>query len=212
MKIPHTAIGILAAAAHGAAALSFSDEIGTHPELSSMSAYLNGNPSVRSVFDSATDVTILAPENSAFDMLTGTTNASQPLHNSTLIDGILLYHIINGTWEARDFEAGQPRFLPTHLTDPRFANVSDGQVVQILHANQSTNFISGLNAEGQFVDNSVSCPPPSTAQGFHTTKRQSRASTMTTAPSTSSTKSSRSPRAQHSPCWQPTSPLRGAQS
>lgn len=158
MKIPYIAISILSAV-QMAAARSFSDEISTNPQLSNMSFYVSGNPNLRSMFDDATNATILAPENSAFNLLvgslTGNASTSQPLDNSTGVAGILLYHIVNGTWQASDFSSSTPQFLPTYLDIPNFANVSGGQAVQFLNADGSTNYTSGLNAGGQFI-NSVS--------------------------------------------------------
>jgi uncharacterized surface protein with fasciclin (FAS1) repeats len=141
---------LLALGAGGAFAQSFSEELGRHPELSNMRSYLESNPDLMSMFESPTDVTILAPENNAFSVLTGPLeDDQQPLANASLIRGILQYHVVNGTHEADDFEDSE--FLHTHLTQPQFQNVSDGQVIHFVQEDDRVNCISGLNSESRFV-------------------------------------------------------------
>ncbi|KAL1957847.1 hypothetical protein VTO42DRAFT_5412 [Malbranchea cinnamomea] len=142
---------IVALWAGGATAQSFADRISSIPELSNISFYVGQNPELRSVFDSR-NVTILAPEDSAFHDLVGMlqVNATEPLPNATGIRGILEYHIVNGTHPSTDFNS-TPRFLSTHLTNPGFTNVSGGQVVQIVDRDGTLECISGLNAQARFV-------------------------------------------------------------
>jgi uncharacterized surface protein with fasciclin (FAS1) repeats len=150
-----TGVILLALGATGALAQSFSEELGRHPELSNMRSYLESNPDLMSMFESPTDVTILAPENNAFSVLTGPMQDNQPLANASLIQGILQYHVVNGTHERDDFEDSE--FIHTHLTQSQFQNVSDGQVIHFVHDNDRVNCISGLNARSQLTG-TVSLP------------------------------------------------------
>ena len=106
--------------------------------------YLQNTPTLRETVDAARNVTILVPWNENFQELVSTNiDPSQPPANSSLIDGILTYHVINGTYRSSDITS-EPKFLKTLLDNPTFENVRSGQVIKAINENDTTTFYSGL--------------------------------------------------------------------
>ncbi|KAI1967126.1 hypothetical protein LOZ58_000622 [Ophidiomyces ophidiicola] len=150
MKLRH----VVAAAtlASEGLALNFSETISDIPELSNMAAFISQNSSLQSAFDTPKNITVLAPNNDAFNDLVGTqSNGSAPLGNSSLITGILKYHVLKGVYNESNFK-NENQFIPTLLDDSTFANVSNGQVVRISRRDDSIHCITGLNDDVQFVN------------------------------------------------------------
>lgn len=127
----------------------FTQAISGRPELSNLSTYLNNTPGMRDRFNSARNVTILAPSDENFkDLIAANIEPSEPPANSILIDGILTYHIINGTHRTSDITS-RPQFLKTLLDDRNFENVRSGQVVKAVREGDDTKFYSGLLRESK---------------------------------------------------------------
>lgn len=122
----------------------FSQVISSRPELSNFTTYLNNTPALRDGFNSARNVTVLAPSDDSFkDLIYTNIDASQPPANSSLIDGILTYHLINGTYRSADITS-KPKFLKTFLDNPTFENVRSSQVVKAVKEGDDLKFYSGL--------------------------------------------------------------------
>ncbi|WEW56781.1 hypothetical protein PRK78_002234 [Emydomyces testavorans] len=137
-------------------AANFSQTISGIPELSNMSTYISQNTALQSMFDTPSNVTILAPDNAAFgDLVQVQPNGSVPLSNSSLINGILQYHILKGIFNTSNF-TNTSQFIPTLLNDPTFTNVTSGQVVRAVQRDNTVHCISGLNQDAQFVGQSHS--------------------------------------------------------
>lgn len=122
----------------------FSQVISSRPELSNFTTYLNNTPELRDGFNAARNVTILAPSDDSFkDLISTNINPAEPPANSSLIDGILTYHLLNGTYRSVDI-TDQPRFLKSFLDNPTFENVRSGQVVKAVKEGDEVKFYSGL--------------------------------------------------------------------
>ncbi|EPE26712.1 FAS1 [Glarea lozoyensis ATCC 20868] len=76
-------------------------------------------------------VTILAPNNDAFEKIPYTElNAAFANNDQTIITNVLEYHILSGSKTAAQLIPGAPVFIPTLLTNPSFSNVSGGATVE----------------------------------------------------------------------------------
>jgi uncharacterized surface protein with fasciclin (FAS1) repeats len=64
---------------------------------------------------------------------------------------LLQYHIANGTHPSAMF-ALQPLFVPTLLNNPKYTNITGGQVVEITSANNTTTIVTGVKAESHVVE------------------------------------------------------------
>lgn len=131
----------------------FTQVISSRPELSNLSAYLNNTPGMKDRFSSARNVTILAPSDDNFkDLIAANIKPNEPLANSNLIDGILTYHIINGTQRSADITS-KPKFLKTFLDNPNFENVRSGQVIKAVKEGNDIKFYSGLLRDSKSTTN-----------------------------------------------------------
>ncbi|KAI4655384.1 hypothetical protein J4E93_000096 [Alternaria ventricosa] len=91
-----------------------------------------------------TNITILAPSNSAFGKIDNETLSSLT-SNEGLLTALLQYHVLNGTFRSTDI-TNTSTFVPTALTNPMFTNVTGGQVVEAIAMDDSVMFYSGLLA------------------------------------------------------------------
>jgi uncharacterized surface protein with fasciclin (FAS1) repeats len=103
------------------------------------------------------NITILAPSNDALGaLLNDTTVAKQVAADPGLIGAILQYHVLNGTYYASNI-TDTPAFVKTLLTNETYTNVTSGQVVEAVAANDTVSFYSGFRAQSN-VTEAVSCP------------------------------------------------------
>jgi len=87
-----------------------------------------------------TNVTLLAPSNNALARL----NTSGIAITPELVTALISYHTLNGTILSTALSNETSTFAPTHLTNPAFSNVTGGQVVEAILANNTAYFYSGL--------------------------------------------------------------------
>jgi uncharacterized surface protein with fasciclin (FAS1) repeats len=112
-------------------------------ELSNLTTYLGLFPDLVSQLSQLQNVTLLAPNNDAFaTFLNSSAGAALAENNTALIQAVLTYHVLNGTYE--DF-GNETQFIPTALQPPTFTNVTGGQVVQAVPGEDgAVTFYSGL--------------------------------------------------------------------
>lgn len=121
-------------------------------DLSTLLRAINIVPGLAATLNSASDITILAPTNAAFNATPPDTQESQSLANET-VDGvstILAYHVINGAYTSDDI--GEiPIYVPT-LFNSSYAiggtsrtNVTGGQNVGLVKYDNGT--VSTISAE-----------------------------------------------------------------
>ncbi|KAL8940818.1 MAG: hypothetical protein Q9216_002607 [Gyalolechia sp. 2 TL-2023] len=124
--------------------MSLADLLGSTESLSSLADAVNGVPGLAETLGAATDITILAPSNEAFATFMETPSGQAvSTDDSTAIQALLQYHIINGTYPASAVME-TPAFLSTMLNNSAYANVTGGQVVEAVRQGEDVVFYSGL--------------------------------------------------------------------
>ncbi|KAI4101996.1 MAG: hypothetical protein L6R37_004661 [Teloschistes peruensis] len=124
--------------------MSLIDLLGATSSLSTLAATVKSVPGLAESLGSASNVTILAPSNEAFQMFLSTPAAAALAANDTAaIQAVLSYHILNGTYPASAVME-MPAFIPTMLNNSAYANVTGGQVVEAVKQGDKVVFYSGL--------------------------------------------------------------------
>jgi uncharacterized surface protein with fasciclin (FAS1) repeats len=110
--------------------------------LSTLISLLGTQPALVSALGSASNITILAPNNAALatflNSSTGTAAATMP----DLVTALLTYHVLNGTYPASAFTS-TPQFIPSLLTNTSYTNVTGGQRVEAYTNGSSVDIVSG---------------------------------------------------------------------
>ncbi|PMD19229.1 Fasciclin-domain-containing protein, partial [Hyaloscypha hepaticicola] len=130
--------------------LNLTQLLASQSSLSNLTSLLSGYPSLVSALGSATGITILAPNNAAFSTFLSSTAGKAAASNSGLVEALLTYHVVNGTYPASAFKT-TPAFVPTLLTNTTYANVTGGQRVEGLLNGTSVEIFSGLLSESTVV-------------------------------------------------------------
>jgi len=105
---------------------------------------LQAQPLIASALNNATNITILAPSDDALHAyLNDTQTALNLIEDNGLLVALLSYHILNGTYYNTSF-TNSSAFIPTHLTNHSFANITGGQRVQALLDNGNATIFSAL--------------------------------------------------------------------
>jgi uncharacterized surface protein with fasciclin (FAS1) repeats len=110
-------------------------------ELSQLSGTLSLLPQLLATLAEASNITILAPSNQAFEEIMQSDMASA-LNDTNTVRAILQYHVLNGTYYA-DNVTETPSFIPTLLRNEAYDNVTGGQVVEALKVKDEVLFYSG---------------------------------------------------------------------
>jgi uncharacterized surface protein with fasciclin (FAS1) repeats len=140
------ALWLAALAAPASALLNLTATLANQTDLSNLTSFISYLQPVLSVLSSATNITILAPSNQAFtSYLNSSASTALANNNTALVDALLDYHVIRGTYNASTITK-QASFLHTDLTTSRYANVSNGQVVEGIVIGSNVTFFSGLLA------------------------------------------------------------------
>ncbi|CAK7232272.1 hypothetical protein SEUCBS140593_008205 [Sporothrix eucalyptigena] len=128
-----------------ASAASLSDVLtAQNSSLSTLNSLLASNPDIVKVLDNASNITVLAPSNDALSkFLANPSNTAAVVSDPSLINALLSYHVINGTWYNTSF-TNTSVFLPTWLSNSSYANVTGGQVVEAALDNNNVTFWSAL--------------------------------------------------------------------
>ena len=121
---------------------NFTSVLSGNPNLSNLTQYLGFYPQIVSTLASSTNITFLAPSNEAFTKLLAGPSG-QALNDASLVEALLSYHILNGTYKSTDFDT-KPTFVSTFLIDSNYTYVPGGQVVEALTTSDGTIFASGL--------------------------------------------------------------------
>lgn len=125
---------------------AITDVIAQTPELSTLGALLTAYPAVASTLASASNITILAPSNSAFSAFLTTAVNESIAADAGLVPAVLSYHVLSGTIRSTDITE-TPAFPKTLLANATYTNVTGGQVVKAATADGGVVFTSGLLAE-----------------------------------------------------------------
>lgn len=144
---------IATVAAFAAAALaqgqSIGDLLNSTADLSSLRDFLTSSaPDVLTTLAGASNITVLAPNNAAFQAL-GT-----PPNTPGFAQALLTYHVVQGAFSAAQLSAGTA-FSPTLLKDAAYTTVSGGQVVETEPMDDTVAIYSGLFTHSMVVQADV---------------------------------------------------------
>jgi uncharacterized surface protein with fasciclin (FAS1) repeats len=142
----------LAALAHGQELMNV---LSNDSMLSNLTTYLSLFPAFMSQLKDMNNITLLAPSNEAFAQALNSSGSNAFAANDTeAISALLSYHILNGTYS--NFSS-MPEFIPTALMEGMYANVTGGQVVEVIGGGNSTNAtaFSGLLSNSTIMANST---------------------------------------------------------
>lgn len=120
--------------------------------LTVITGLINSTSGLGAALSQMTNVTILAPSNNAIGKLLNSSMAAA-MNQTGMIQSLLSYHILNGTYYASNFTANNmmAMFIPTHLTNPQLNLVSGSQRVEIMSNNGNVTAYSGLKQASNFV-------------------------------------------------------------
>ncbi|KAG9230649.1 FAS1 domain-containing protein, partial [Amylocarpus encephaloides] len=150
-----TALGLLIGGA-GAQTGSLTD-LGTllsgQTNLTTFYTLIQKYPQILFQLPSQNGVTILAPNNDAFNKIPYTElNVAFQSDNKEVITNVLEYHILKGSRTAAQLVPGDSLFIPTLLTSPAFNSVTGGaRVENIKQAGDSVVFVSGKGSRSTVV-------------------------------------------------------------
>ena len=143
MQLKYLSVAALAAAA-SAQTMNLTSALMSNPDLSNLTAFVSAYPQLLSSLSMAKNITILAPSNEAFSsLLSSSAGAAIKANDTTAIQSLLSYHVLNGTYMAAMFNS-TPMFIHTMLSNPTYANVTGGQVVEAVTVGKNVSFFSGL--------------------------------------------------------------------
>ena len=150
---------VMAGLASLGAGQSLIDALSGQPSLSNLTTYLNLYPDFKNQLESMSNITLLAPTNTAFMQLLNSSNgAAIQANDRSTIEAFFSYHVLNGTYQ--DFSS-TPQFPTTLLTSPMYANLTGGQVVEAIGSgrgnsgNSTAVFYSGLLQNSSTVGKST---------------------------------------------------------
>lgn len=127
-----------------ASAQSLADVISNNSaQLSTLNTLLAAQPAILSALGSASNITILAPSNTAFETFLASPQGMAAGNNSGAVAALLQYHVVSGTYYALDFTSS-PLFLPTLLTNETYTNVTGGQRIEAIRNGTNVSIYSGL--------------------------------------------------------------------
>lgn len=114
--------------------------------LSTLYSYVNASSNITRLLSSANDFTFLAPSNDAI--------ATFIKHNPNTLTGDLLlanlqYSLLQGVFPSLSF-TNTSQFVPTHLTNATYTNVTGGQTVELLSGGGVPQVITGNKTVSSF--------------------------------------------------------------
>lgn len=113
--------------------------LGSQPDLTNLTTFLGP---YLGQFAGLSNITLLAPNNDALTEFLNSSTAGAIATEPALVQAILSYHILNGTFQASDF-SNATTFERTALQPGAYANVTGGQRVGVQGGGNVT-FVSGL--------------------------------------------------------------------
>ncbi|KAJ9130734.1 Fasciclin-like arabinogalactan protein-like protein 7 [Coniochaeta hoffmannii] len=143
------------AAAQAVASQSLTDVLAqNNSTLSTLGSLLAANPNIVSALTSASNITILAPNNDAFSTFLNSSSGSSM--DPSAVAALLTYHVLNGTYYASNFtDAEGAVFAPTLLTNASYSNVTGGQRVEVMVQDGGVHVFSGLGFNSTVVTPNV---------------------------------------------------------
>lgn len=153
--------GVLPAAFAGAAlaqdgSSSLVDAIEGQDGLSLLGGLLGNNTALLGSLSNATNITVLAPSDSALRDILNSTMLQDLPDVEGYLTAILQYHVLNGTFYAANV-TNSSTFIPTMLSNSSWENVSGAQVVEALAAeddegNKTVSFYGALKQQANVTE------------------------------------------------------------
>ncbi len=126
---------------------TLTDALAGTEELSTLTSLVTADPELLAALGSASDITIMAPSNAAFEAALAMPEISQAVAaDPGLIRAILQYHVLAGVFAAADIPESKT-FVASLLNDTTYANVTGGQVVGVMREGEGVTVYSGAGAE-----------------------------------------------------------------
>jgi uncharacterized surface protein with fasciclin (FAS1) repeats len=154
-------LGIAAlTAAASAQQMNLTATLASLPQLSNLTKYLGLFPDLVAQLSTVENVTLLAPNNAAFDkLLNGPSGSTVNLSDTSLIQALFTYHVLNGTYYASAVTSNAS-FIPTALTSMAGnATTLNPQVVEAIKVDDQVKFFSGLLTESTVTSAASSSSP-----------------------------------------------------
>lgn len=117
--------------------------LNSNGNLSVLAGLVKAQPQLLQALGSATNITILAPNNNALSTLLNTTEGKTLAADSGAVAALLSYHVLNGTYFSSQV-TNTSAFIPTLLNNATYSNVTGGQRVEALLAHGNVEVFSGL--------------------------------------------------------------------
>ena len=119
--------------------MSLLEVIASEPELSTLYSKVNSSAVLRPLLDAADNYTFFAPSNNAIDAFLKTqVNAT----SDTAFQALIQYSLIKQAFTQVTFTE-TPQFAKSNLVDAKYANVTGGQVMELVVKNKQAQVISG---------------------------------------------------------------------
>jgi uncharacterized surface protein with fasciclin (FAS1) repeats len=118
--------------------------------LSVLNSILATQPALVSALGSASNITILAPNNAALGKFLNSTAGMMAATMPDAVAALLSYHVLNGTYPASAFTT-TPQFIPSLLTNASYTNVTGGQRVDAFVNGSSVDIVSGALSTSMVV-------------------------------------------------------------
>ena len=112
-------------------------------DLSQLNSLLGAFPGLVTALSSATNITLLAPNNAALGTLLNSTAGKALAADSDAVEALLMYHVLKGVIPASAI-TNMSAFAPTLLDNSTYSNVTGGQVVEAVKVNSGVQIFSGL--------------------------------------------------------------------
>ncbi len=135
------------ASAASAQQMNLTATLASLPQLSNLTSYISAFPALLQQLSGAQNVTLLAPNNAAFaKALSGSAGQAFSANDTAMIEGLFLYHVLNGTYYASAVTSNAS-FLPTALTSASQQTLLNPAVVEAITVGGQVKFVSGLLTE-----------------------------------------------------------------
>ncbi|KPM37877.1 hypothetical protein AK830_g8656 [Neonectria ditissima] len=124
--------------------------------LTNFTSLIKKYPEILLELPSYDGVTIVAPNDNAFQQIpfTSLKDIWDPKNKDVTVP-LIQYHILQGTVNTQQLEAGPTYIRPTLMTDPKFTNVTSGQNILIAKQSDQIVFITGVGNRVILVDNDI---------------------------------------------------------
>lgn len=142
---------LLFAVSQTALAASLFEVLASYPELSELYSRVNASTVLQPLLANANDFTFFAPSNNAIDAFL---KLQQNATSDAAFQALIQYSLVKGGFAEVTFTE-KPQFVKSNLVDPKYANVTGGQALELVSRNGQPQVVSG-NQTGINLEKAVS--------------------------------------------------------